>query len=187
MTSSPGSMKAMKALSMPISMFRKPAAILAISPSPHPGQLTLVGSRRNGYFSFGVNLASPIGRVGVGNGLLQPGPALGGRVLVAFHPVERIFGCVEDELGRVVSEKALSHVDDGLFGRRRSRLVDDGPGPLSSQQLASQSSIWLCCLQAPNLYAPTCTHAQLTTHPASGPRPAPRALASDCHSWRNKF
>lgn len=91
------------------------------------GNLTFIGARRDGNFRLRVQLASPEGRVGVRDGLLEPRPALGGAVLVALDAVESVLGRVDDERGRVVAIESLAHVHNGLLRRSRRGLVDDRP------------------------------------------------------------
>jgi len=82
---------------------------------------------------------------------------LGWRVLVAFHPVECTFCCIEHKLRRIVTEKALAHVHNGLHRGSGSCLIHYGPEldvniqlPISSSRhhvpnilfLASNSSCW---------------------------------------------
>lgn len=125
MTSSPGSMKAMNALSMPGGRVGQQGLSLSLN-TPRLVQ-TLVGAGGDGDLGVGVQLPAPVRRIGLRDGLLQPGAALGGRVLVAVDPVEGLLGGVEDEVGRVVAKEALAHVDDGLLGRGGGGLIDDGP------------------------------------------------------------
>lgn len=89
---------------------------------------TFISTRGNGNLRLGINLATPEGRVRIRNGLLEPRPPLGRRVLVAFDAVESVLGSIEDEVGGVVTKEALAHVYDGLFGGSGGCFVDDGPG-----------------------------------------------------------
>ena len=47
--------------------------------------------------------------------------------MVAFYAVEGGLGGVGYECWGIVSEEPLAHVDNWLFWRRGSGLVDDGP------------------------------------------------------------
>jgi len=99
------------------------------------GKPTFVGARGDGDLGVGIQLASPRRGIGVGQGLPEPGAAPGGRVLVALDTVKSSLGGIEDEVGRVVAKEALAHVDNGLPGRRRGRLVDDGPAAVSELKI----------------------------------------------------
>lgn len=93
-------------------------------------------------------------------------------------------------LGGLYPKKPCPMLTMGCLGdaAAASLMMDLDHSRLSICRLSLQT--WLFYLSNPNSnsYAhSTYTHAQLTTHPASGPRPVPRALASDCHSWRSKF
>ena len=89
--------------------------------------ITLVGTRSDGDFRLRIELASPEGRVSIGDSLPQGRAALGRRVLVALHAIQRLLGGIEDEGRRIISEEALSHVHDGLVRRCLGGLVDEGP------------------------------------------------------------
>ena len=96
------------------------------------GAHTLISSSCNSHLSVRVDLAAPVGRVRIGNGLLQAWSSLGRAVLIALHPVEGLLGCIEDEIWWVVAKEALAHVHDRLNGRGSGSFIDDGP--TSNQQ-----------------------------------------------------
>ena len=50
-----------------------------------------------------------------------------GRVLIAVDLIEGLFGSVYDELGRIISEEALTHIHNGLDWRGGGGLIDDRP------------------------------------------------------------
>jgi hypothetical protein len=50
-----------------------------------------------------------------------------GRVLIAVDLIEGLFGSVYDELRRIISEEALTHINNGLDWRSGGGLVDDRP------------------------------------------------------------
>ena len=50
-----------------------------------------------------------------------------GRVLIAVDLIEGLFGSVYDELRRIISEEALTHIHNGLDWRSGGGLVDDRP------------------------------------------------------------
>jgi hypothetical protein len=127
MTSSPSSMNAMNALSMPTSWGVSSAPSLR---NQHC-QPTFIRTRRDGDLGLRVKLPSPERRIGVGNRLFQPWPALGRAVLVALHPVQRSLCRVQDELWWVVAEESLAHVYDRLVRRGCGSLVDYSPDAVS--------------------------------------------------------
>lgn len=130
MTSSPGSIKAMKALSIP-GAARKGQPYGCPLATHNNSKLTFIGTGRDSYFCLRIQLSTPIRRVRIGNGLLEPRTALGGTVLITFDPIQGSLGSVEDELGGVVSEETLTHVHDWLLWRCCCSLVDDGPVQVS--------------------------------------------------------
>lgn len=94
MTSSPGSMKAMKALNMPKHFALAPRT----GKSPEQRRIgdarTLICTCRDSDLGLRVDLTAPEWRVGVGNSFLQTRTAFGWAVLVALDTVQRLFGCV---------------------------------------------------------------------------------------------
>jgi len=50
-----------------------------------------------------------------------------GRVLIAVDLIEGLFGSIYDELRRIISEEALTHIHNGLDWRSGGGLVDDRP------------------------------------------------------------
>ncbi len=143
-------MKAMNALSMPtlpsVSVVDARGLSRSVGKSCSRRLQTFIRTGGDGDLGVRVQLPAPKRRIGVRDGFLQSGPALGGRILVTFHPVQRLLGGVQDELGRVVSEEALSHVHDGLLRRGCRSLVDDGPfaSSVSRRILSHAPSSELC-------------------------------------------
>lgn len=130
-TSSPGSIKAINALSMPIrvgSASGKQPPINHASLKAMRNIPTLVRAGGDSDLGLGIQLPPPKRRVRVRNGALEPRSPLRRAVLVAVNLVQRVLGRVEDEGRRIVAKEALAHVDDGLPRRRRRRLVDYRPG-----------------------------------------------------------
>lgn len=76
---------------------------------------TLIGTSSNCDLSDWVDFSAPERRIGIGKRLLQRRTTCRGRVLVAFDSIQGSFGSIRDELGRVVSKEALSHVDNWLL------------------------------------------------------------------------
>ena len=74
-----------------------------------------------------VDFSAPEWRVGIGKSLLQRRTTCRGRVLVALDSIQGSFGSICNELGGVVSEEALSHVDNWLLWRRGSSLIHNRP------------------------------------------------------------
>lgn len=92
---------------------------------------TLICTSGDCDLSHRVDFSAPEWRIGIGKCLLQRGTACGGRVLVALDSIQGSFGSVCNELGGVVSEEALSHVDNWLLWRRSSSLIHNCPVQVS--------------------------------------------------------
>ena len=79
--------------------------------------------------------------IGVRDGLLESGAALGRTVLVAFDSIQRLLGSIENELRWVVAKKALAHVHNGLLGGGSCGFINDGPWFKSAKYLLPMLSL----------------------------------------------
>jgi hypothetical protein len=78
-----------------------------------------------------------MGRVRVGNSLLEPRPAFGRTVLVTFDPIQNLLSGINHKRRWIVAEEALAHIDDGLLGRGGGSLIDQSPDIMSDLHLVA--------------------------------------------------
>lgn len=105
---------------------------------PHKGtEHAFICPTGNGNFSIRVNISTEEGRIGFGDCLLQSRPALNHSlnksipfsepssngylrwsILITVHVIQRVFGCTDDKLGRIVTAGSSQHE----LSEKRSQL-----------------------------------------------------------------